>query len=83
MFFCGLIAYSAYSACALTRCKLAEEIFHLLGMKNVAWVNLNKITKEREQKLMDKGKWHDPDDQSQPVCPTQKFVYSAESWFYY
>ncbi|MHA6311034.1 putative type VI secretion system effector [Pantoea sp. S-LA4] len=79
----GLIAYFAYKACTPTRCKLAEEIFHLLGMRNVANLNLNKITKEREQQLMDKGKWHDPDDQSQPVCPTQKFVYSAESWFYY
>ncbi|MHA6311030.1 putative type VI secretion system effector [Pantoea sp. S-LA4] len=79
----GLIAISAYKACAPTRCKLAEEVFNLLDMKNIARVDLNKITKEREQQLMDKGKWHDPDDQSQPVCPTQKFVYSAESWFYY
>jgi len=83
LFFCGLIAYSAYKACAPTRCKLAEEIFYLLGMKSIARVDLNKITKEREQRLMDKGMWHDPDDQSRPVCPTQKFVYSAESWFYY
>lgn len=29
----SLIAISAYKACAPTRCKLAEEIFHLLGMK--------------------------------------------------
>ncbi|MNB68446.1 hypothetical protein D3C81_151000 [compost metagenome] len=83
LFFCGLIAYSAYKACAPTRCKLAEEIFNLLGMKNIARADLNKITKEREQQLMDKGMWYDPDDQSRPVCPTQKFVYSAESWFYY
>ncbi|MCS2153167.1 hypothetical protein MUU49_11380 [Scandinavium goeteborgense] len=83
LFFCGLIAYSAYKACAPTRCKLAEEIFYLLGMKNIARADLNKITKEREQQLMDQGMWYDPDDQSRPVCPTQKFVYSAESWFYY
>lgn len=29
----GLIAFFAYKACAPTRCKLAEEIFHLLGVK--------------------------------------------------
>lgn len=79
----GLIALSAYKACAPTRCKLAEQIFHLLGMKNVAWVNLNKLTKEREQQLMDAGKWHDPGDKSKPACPSAKFIYSAEHWFYY
>jgi hypothetical protein len=79
----GLIAYFAYKACAPTRCKLAEEIFHLLGMKKVAWANLNKITKEREQQLIDAGKWYDPGDKSKPACPSSKFIYSAEHWFYY
>ncbi len=45
----GLIAFSAYKSSAPTRCKLAEQIFQLLGMERVATVNLNKITKEREQ----------------------------------
>lgn len=79
----GLIAFSAYKACAPTRCKLMEEIFHLLGMKNVARVNLNKIAKEREQHLKDKGKWHDPGDKNRPACPSGKFIHSGENWFYY
>ncbi|MFP2241324.1 putative type VI secretion system effector [Pseudescherichia vulneris] len=81
--FSGLIAFSACRACAPTRCKLAEEIFRLLGMKNASKVNLNKITKKREQRLMDEGKWHDPGDKSKPACPSGKFIYSGESWFYY
>ncbi|WP_251269097.1 hypothetical protein, partial [Enterobacter hormaechei] len=52
----GLIAFFAYKACAPTRCKLAEEIFHLLGVKNIRTVNLNKVTKKREQQLKDNGK---------------------------
>ncbi|WP_310607490.1 putative type VI secretion system effector [Buttiauxella brennerae] len=79
----GLIAFFAYKASAPTRCKLAEEIFHLLGMKNVARVNLNKITKAQEQHLKDNGRWHDPGDKSKPACPSGKFIYSGESWFYY
>ncbi|WP_045441455.1 hypothetical protein [Citrobacter sp. S-77] len=79
----GLIAFSAYKACASTRCKLTEDILHLLGMKNVATVNLNKITKEREQQLMKKGKWYDPGDKNKPACPSGKFIYSGENWFYY
>ncbi|MGL5436820.1 MAG: putative type VI secretion system effector [Lachnospiraceae bacterium] len=79
----GAIAFSAYKACAPTRCKLAEEIFHLFGMKNVAHVNLNKITKEREQEFIDKGQWYDPYDKNKPACPSGKFIYSGEGWFYY
>lgn len=79
----GLIAVSAYKACAPTRCKLAEQIFHLLGMANVAAVNLNKITKEREQKLIENGEWYEPSDNNKPACPSAKFIYSHESWFYY
>jgi hypothetical protein len=79
----GLIAFSAYKACAPTCCKLTEEICQLLGMKNVSQINLNKITKEREQQLIDKGMWHDPGDQNKPACPSGKFIYSGESWFYY
>ncbi|ELY7488233.1 hypothetical protein SOJ85_000877 [Cronobacter turicensis] len=79
----GLIAFFAYKSCAPTRCKLAEEIFHLLGMKNTSRVNLNKITKEREQELIDKGQWHDPGDKNKPACPSGKFIYSGEGWFYY
>ncbi|HHA2399872.1 TPA: putative type VI secretion system effector [Enterobacter hormaechei] len=45
----GLVAFFAYKACAPTWCKLAEEIFHLLEMKNVTNVNLKKITKKRER----------------------------------
>ncbi|TKJ82642.1 hypothetical protein [Erwinia persicina] len=79
----GLIAFSAYNACAPTRCKLAEEIFHLLGMINVASVNLNKVTKEREKQLINEGKWHVPGDKGKPACPSAKFIYSGENWFYY
>ena len=79
----GLIAFSAYKACAPTRCKLAEEIFQLLGVKNIAAVNLNKITKEREQQLKRKGGWHEPDDENKTTCPSADFIYSRESWFYY
>ena len=79
----GLIAFFAYKACAPTRCKLAEEIFHLLGMRGVSTVSLNRITKEREQQLKNKGEWYDPDDENKPACPSAEFIYSSESWFYY
>jgi len=79
----GLIGFCAYKACALTRCKLAEEIFNLLGVKNGASVNLNKVTKEREQYLRGKAKWHEPGDKSKPACPSGKFIYSGVNWFFY
>ncbi|WP_204370961.1 hypothetical protein, partial [Enterobacter bugandensis] len=40
----GLIAFFAYKAYSLTCCKLAEEIFYLMGIKNVSTVNLNRLT---------------------------------------
>ncbi|HCM9670038.1 TPA: hypothetical protein N5O16_000189 [Enterobacter roggenkampii] len=78
----GLIAYFAYKAHANNCCKLAEEIFQLLGVKNVAVVNLNKITKKREQHLKNKGELSS-DDVSKIACPSSKFIYSGEWWFYY
>jgi len=79
----GLIAFFAYKACASTRCKLAEEIFHLVGMRNVSRINLNVTTKKKEQQLQKEGKWYDPGDKSKPASPSGKFIYSGESWFYY
>jgi hypothetical protein len=79
----GLLAYAACRACLPTRCTLAEGVFHRLGIKNVSMVNLNKITKEREQQLKEKGRWHDPDDKDKPACPSSKFIYTDEGWFYY
>jgi len=81
----GLIAYFAYKACALTRCRLAEEIFHLLGLKNVAQVNLKKITKEKEKEKLqkEKGEWYDPSEQTRPPRPSRKFGHLFEHWFYY
>ncbi|WP_276573009.1 putative type VI secretion system effector, partial [Klebsiella michiganensis] len=72
----GLIAFFAYKACAPTYCKLAEEIFHLLGVKNIPTVNLSKLTKEREQQLKDNGKWHDPGIKAnQPVPAGNSFIH--------
>ncbi|MCQ4443298.1 hypothetical protein NOX22_01575 [Enterobacter cloacae] len=79
----GLIAYFAYRAYAKNCCRLAEEIFQLLGMRKVSMVNLNKITKEHEQVLIKKGRWHEPGDKNKPACPSARFIYSMESWFYY
>ena len=81
--FSGLIAFFACKACVPTCCKLAEEIFQLMGIKNVSTVNLNRLTKRREQQLKDHGRWNDPGDKSKPACPSGKFIYSDESWYYY
>ncbi|WP_431810151.1 putative type VI secretion system effector [Jejubacter sp. L23] len=81
--FTGLIAFFAWKAYAPTICKLAEEIYSLFGMEKVAWINLNKVTKKRERQLQAQGKWHDPGDNTRPVCPSQKFIYGSEYWFYY
>ncbi|MFP1761089.1 putative type VI secretion system effector [Lonsdalea quercina] len=79
----GLLAFSAYKACAPTCCKLAEEIFSTLGMKNVSRINLKKITKLKEKKLKNSGKWNEPSDKDKTPMPTRKLGYSSESWFYY
>ncbi|WP_029686421.1 putative type VI secretion system effector [Tatumella saanichensis] len=79
----GLIAFSAYKAYAPTCCKLAEEIFNLLGMKNVKMVNLNKTTKDREKHLIECGARPNPDNEKRFVSPSAKFIYSVEWWFYY
>jgi len=79
----GLIAFFAYKACSSTCCKVAEEIFQLLGMDNVTLVNLHKITKAREKQIKNKGGWHSPDDEDKPAFPSAECIYSSESWFYY
>ncbi|EQC2548392.1 putative type VI secretion system effector [Enterobacter sichuanensis] len=79
----GLIAFFAYKACAPTCCKLAEEIFQLLGVKRIATVNLNKITKKHEKELISNREWHEPGDKNRTACPSSKFIYSGEWWFYY
>ncbi|MFP1937016.1 putative type VI secretion system effector [Lonsdalea quercina] len=79
----GLLAFSAYKACAPTCCKLAEEIFSTLGMKNVSRINLKKITKLKEKTLKNSGKWNEPSDKDKTPMPTRKLGYSSESWFYY
>ena len=81
--FTGAIAIAAYKACSSTFCKVAEEIFQLLGMKHIATVNLNKITKKHEKELISNKEWHDPSDKNRADCPSSKFIYSGEWWFYY
>ena len=81
--FIGAIAIAAYKACSSTYCKVAEEIFQLLGMKNIATVNLNKITKKYEKELIKNREWHEPSDKNKATCPSSKFIYSGEWWFYY
>ena len=83
LFFSGLIAYFSYKSHASKCCRLAEEIFLLLGVKNVAVVNLNKTTKEREQQRKNKEVGYDPGDENKLACPSAEFIYSSESWFYY
>ncbi|MFP1937018.1 putative type VI secretion system effector [Lonsdalea quercina] len=82
-FISGLMAYSAYKAYTPTCCKLAEEIFSTLGMKNVSRINLKKITKLKEKTLKNSGKWNEPSDKDKTPMPTRKLGYSSESWFYY
>ena len=82
-FIAGLMAYCAYKAYAPTCCKLAEEVYYLLGMEKVSTVNLSEITKKREQQLIEKGLWYDPGDKTKPACPSARFIYSGEYWFYY
>ncbi len=81
--FSGLIAFFACKACVPTCCKLAEEIFQLLGVKRIATANLNKITKKYEKELISNKEWHDPSDKNRAACPSSKFIYSGEWWFYY
>lgn len=81
--FFGLMAISAYKAYANTTCLLSEEIFSVLGMKDVEKINLNKTTKKRERELKRKGLWYSPKDKTKPACPTQKSFGGFESWYYY
>jgi len=81
--FTGAIAIAAYKACSSTCCKVAEEIFQLLGMKRIATVNLNKITKKHEKELISNREWCEPGDKNSAACPSSKFIYSGEWWFYY
>ena len=79
----GLIACCAFKAYDSTCCKLAEEIFYLLGMKKTATVNLNKITKKREGESIKNNGWHEAGDVNKSVSPSSKFIYSGEWWFFY
>ncbi|MBA8128305.1 MULTISPECIES: hypothetical protein [Citrobacter] len=79
----GLISFSAYKACAPTHCKLAEEIFQLLGIESVARVNLEKTTKEKENHQKAKGEWSEPSDPTRLSCPSRKYGYLFEYWYYY
>ena len=83
VFFFGLMAISSYKAYANTTCLLSEEIFSVLGMKDVEKINLNKTTKKRERELKRKGLWYSPKDKTKLACPTQKSFGGFESWYYY
>jgi len=78
----GLMALSAYKAYAPTACRLAEEIFTVLGMEDVARINLAKITRAREKELKKKGLWYSPWLKDRPFLPTRK-TFSIENWYYY
>ncbi|MDI3439018.1 putative type VI secretion system effector [Erwinia sp. V90_4] len=78
----GLMALSAYKAYAPTACRLAEEIFTVLGMEDVARINLAKITRAREKELKKKGLWYSPWHKDRPFLPTRK-TFSIENWYYY
>jgi hypothetical protein len=79
----GLLALFAYKTSASTRCKLSEDIFRLFKRGDVAKVNLKNITKEKEQRQKEKGKWYDPSDRTRPPRPSRKLGYLMEHWFYY
>ena len=81
--FTGAIAIAAYKACSSTCCRLTEEIFQLLEMKDVTRVSLKEITKKREKLQRKKGKWHEPSSRSHTPRPTRKFGYLFEHWYYY
>ncbi|PKH24686.1 hypothetical protein CIG19_06605 [Enterobacterales bacterium CwR94] len=81
--FAGAIAWFAYQAYKNTTCKLAEEIFSLIGLPSPKSVSLNKVTNIHERKLKKKGEWRNPADKTGEKYPSNKFVYSMEYWFYY
>ncbi|MGF6562652.1 putative type VI secretion system effector [Erwinia aphidicola] len=78
----GLMALSAYKAYAPTACRLAEEIFTVLGMEDVARINLRKTTRAREKELKKKGLWYSPLFNDRPLSPTRK-TFFGENWYYY
>ncbi|PKH18047.1 hypothetical protein CIG19_21275, partial [Enterobacterales bacterium CwR94] len=79
----GAMAWCAYQAYKNTTCKLAEEIFTLMGIPSPKNVSLNKITRRRERALKKEGKWINPDDKTGEKYPSDKFMYDTEYWFYY
>ncbi|PKH24688.1 hypothetical protein CIG19_06615 [Enterobacterales bacterium CwR94] len=79
----GAIAWFAYKAYKETTCKLAEEIFSLIGLSLTKNINLNKLTRQRERALKKEGKWKNPADKTGEKYPSNKFMYNAEYWFYY
>ena len=83
VFFFGLMAISAYKANASTTCKLAEEIFSVLGLPDAEKVNMDALTKKREKELKRKGLWYSPKDKTKPPCPRSVLMPGFESWYYY
>ncbi|WP_337036014.1 hypothetical protein [Enterobacter asburiae] len=81
--FTGAIAIAAYKSYFSTCCKLTEEIFQLLEMKDVTRVNLKEITNKREKLQRKKGKWHEPSSRSHTPRPTRKFGCLFECWCCY
>ena len=81
--FTAVMAISAYNANASTTCKLAEEIFSVLGLPDAEKVNMDALTKKREKELKRKGLWYSPKDKTKPPCPRSVLMPGFESWYYY
>lgn len=84
--YCGIaisLAISAYKAYAHTTCKLAEDIFRVMGWQNVEQIDLNQTTGKHERKLKRQGKWYSPKRKDKPLRPTSKWAGSYEYWYYY
>ncbi|PKH18537.1 hypothetical protein CIG19_21045 [Enterobacterales bacterium CwR94] len=77
------MAWCAYQAYKNTTCKLAEEIFSLIGLSTPEKISLNKLTRQRERALKKEGKWINPDDKTGEKYPSDKFMYDTEYWFFY
>jgi len=79
----GSMGWAAYKDYTRTTCKLAEEIFTVLSMKDVTRINLHKKTKKREAQLIKEGVFCMRDSNGQPNRPSSKHSFIFGGWYYY
>jgi len=79
----GTMAFFSCKVRFRTCCKLSENIFRALSMKNISTISLAKTRKAHIIKLKKEGRWCFSGNTDESAYPSSKYSISRGEWYYY